>query len=80
MARFYFDIDDNGLLVRDNVGSEFPTLEAVRNEAISTLSDVASEAPFGVSQKRCAVLVRDDLNRPALRVTLTLNIQWLGRT
>ena len=63
----------NGFVIRDGEGGDFATLEAVRNEAISTLSDVASEAPFGVTKKTCAIAVRGDLDRPILRVTLALN-------
>jgi hypothetical protein len=77
MTRFYFDTDDGSNSIRDEDGIEANSLEAVRNEAISVLSDFAAEVPIGVNQRVFAVQGRDDVGHPILGATLALNIEWL---
>ena len=41
MARYYFDIKEDEVLVPDEEGMNFPTLEDAQREAVNTLSGLA---------------------------------------
>lgn len=43
MARYYFDIRENGELSMDENGVELPSLDAARTEAQRTLAELMSE-------------------------------------
>ena len=77
---FYFDIDLGGASVRDKKGLEVDSLEAVRNGAISALSDAAIQTPSGVNHSAFVVGVRDENDNPVLRVTLALDVEWVRPT
>ncbi|MFH6781353.1 MULTISPECIES: DUF6894 family protein [Methylobacterium] len=76
MACFYFDIQDGHLIV-DDVGSEFPNARAARDAAIRVLPDIA-RVHMGTGQSReVSVLMRDSAGHNLFAATLTLTTTWL---
>ncbi len=74
MSHYYFDTQD-GHLVQDEVGIECDNFQAVLAQATAGLADFAKEAVPGAKLKEMAVRVRDDRDRPVMRVTLRLEIK-----
>lgn len=70
MARYYFDIREGDIVVPDEEGMEFPTLESVQREAVHTLGDLAKNMTFEIGlpgPQKTAIEVRDD-NGPVLQI------------
>lgn len=62
MARYYFDIKEDDVLVPDEEGMDFPTLEDVQREAVNTLSGLAKHISYRVKEpgpQKTSVEVRD---------------------
>jgi hypothetical protein len=76
MARYYFDTHD-GHLVRDEVGIECDSFDAVRAQATAGLADFAKDALPGAKWHELAVLVRDDQGRPVMQAILRWEIEQL---
>jgi hypothetical protein len=78
MARYYFDVRDNGVLAVDEEGLELPDLQAVQIEAARSLADMARHAVWEKAETilglRMAVEVRDD-NGPVLQARFTFELE-----
>jgi hypothetical protein len=78
MKRYYFDVKDGDALSRDEGGMELPDIEAVQEEAVRALADMArdrAEAGRGLARD-LAIEVRDD-NRLVMRARFTFDIERL---
>lgn len=79
MPRYFFDIHD-GWSQRDDTGTEFDDLDAVRLEAIRTLPDIArDEIPKDGDRRTFTVLVTDENGCPIYSATLNFTGLWLKR-
>jgi hypothetical protein len=74
MARYFFDTHD-GNFVRDDVGIECDSFQAVRAIATAGLADFAKDALPGAKWREMAVRVRDDQGRPVMQAILRLEIK-----
>jgi hypothetical protein len=59
MPLYFFDTRDNDQLVEDDVGLEYPDLEAVKVEAARALAELARDVIPGSLKRELAVEVRD---------------------
>jgi hypothetical protein len=75
MPRYYFDMRENDGVAVDEQGMELPTVEAVQEEAIRSLADMAREAvrTGPVAGRHMAIEVRDDYG-PVLQVKFEFNV------
>ena len=70
MPRFFFDTRDNDLVLEDEVGLDYPDLEAVKVEAARALAELARDVIPGSLKRELAIEVRDELG-PVLKARLT---------
>lgn len=81
MARYYFDLIDEDVLVIDDEGLDLPDLRAVQAEAAKSLADMARDAVHTSSPTRglrsMAIEVRNELG-PCLQVKFTFEIARSG--
>jgi hypothetical protein len=70
MPMFFFDTRDDGELVRDNVGLEFPDLDTVRVQAAKSLAEMAVDVLPGSTERCLGVDVRDGADRAVLTTEL----------
>ena len=68
MAKYYFDIHDESGIAIDDVGEEFSSSEAARNEALATIGGLIKDSAARHSDTHLAIEVRDE-RRPVLKVT-----------
>jgi hypothetical protein len=76
MAKYYFDIDDNGLTVPDDEGIDCKTLAAVREAAIDALPRMACDALPDGDHHVISISVRDQTDKPVFHASLTLEAGW----
>ena len=77
MFRYFFDIEENGELTVDEVGTVLPNFKSVRDEAIRALPELAKdELPDG-PQHSFRVKVRDLSGDYIFQASLELKSQWL---
>lgn len=78
MARYYFDLRDEGDLAPDEEGMELPTMQAVQIEAACSLADIAKHAVWinaaTMMGHRMAIEVRDE-NGPVLQAKFTFELE-----
>jgi hypothetical protein len=60
MPRYYFDIQENGELARDEEGLDLPDLRAAEVEAAQSLASVARDMPPGAERHQMAIEVRTE--------------------
>ena len=70
MPLYFFDTRDNDEFIEDDVGIEFPDLEAVKIEAARSLAELARDVISGSLQRKLAVEVRDEFG-PVLMALMT---------
>lgn len=70
MPLFFFDTRDNDDFIEDDMGLDFPDLEAVKVEAARALAELARDVIPGSLKRELAVEVRDALG-PVLRALMT---------
>jgi hypothetical protein len=74
MARYYFDIADGSDTGTDEVGLEFPTLKAARDNALATLGEMArDEFPDG-DCRDFEISIRDEGGKFLLTAALALRV------
>ncbi|WP_454616617.1 DUF6894 family protein [Bradyrhizobium cenepequi] len=79
MRRYYFDIREGDRIVSDAEGLELSTIEAVQEEAASSVADMARDAVrkhSGGAGRVMAIEVRDD-SGPLLQVKFTFEVRRL---
>ncbi|MFT8246622.1 DUF6894 family protein [Roseomonas sp. BN140053] len=78
MPRFFYEIDNGNLPpVHDDEGQEFADREAVHQDAVATLAEMARALPNRSSdQNRISASVRDETGKLIFTVTLSLDVQW----
>ncbi len=76
MPRFFFDTMTDRVLVRDQIGTELPSWEAARQEAIKMLPDIArDEIPHDGNRREIIADVRDETGR----VVFTAQLSFTAR-
>ena len=73
MAHYFFDIEENGRVIRDEEGSPCNDESEMREMAIATTCSMAHELLRSGSPCHLVVNVRDHRDR-LLRVTLSMNV------
>ena len=79
MARYFFDIDDNGTLVPDDEGIECASRPVMRETAIGALPGLARDAHDMGERHVIKITVRNQASKPVLLATLTREVGWLDR-
>jgi hypothetical protein len=75
MARFFFDVSNNGKLVVDEVGLDLNGTTHAVGEAASALAEMADEMITSSQQQQVlSVEIRGELGAAVLRVTLALEV------
>jgi hypothetical protein len=76
MPRFFFDTTSDRALVRDQIGTELPSWEAARQEAIRLLPDIArDELPNDGNRRDIIADVRDETGR----IVFTAQLSFMAR-
>lgn len=78
MARYFFDTDDGEERVIDQVGIEFPTLDAARSQAVAALPGIAGDSPRLEDGREIVTVVRDETGRAIFRARLAVSGEWIG--
>ncbi|TXN81105.1 hypothetical protein [Methylobacterium sp. WL8] len=80
MARYFFDVHDGSVHQFDDKGTEFDTLDEVREQAMRLLPDVARDQALHESGRNAyTVVVTDEDHHPVYSATLSLVGVWLIR-
>ena len=74
MPRYYFDSHDGDQSIVDDIGVELPDIDAAKLEASRALTDLARDVVPGSIWRELCVSVRDELNRPILKVVMTFEV------
>jgi hypothetical protein len=77
VPRYFFDINDGERSSRGDVALEFPDAKAARDNAVTTLPDIARDVMPDGSKRDFIVTVRDENGRPVFRASLSLRTEWL---
>ena len=77
MPLFFFDIDDDGTLDRDEFGVELKSLEEARDQAIALLPDIARDQATDSEHRTITAVVRCHLGHVRYRTSLTINGGWV---
>ncbi|WP_425373693.1 DUF6894 family protein [Lichenihabitans psoromatis] len=78
MPRFYFDINDGAIDIRDDLGTEFVDRDAARLAAIDALPDIARDVMPNGNHRIMTCHVRDDQGRIIFEAKLILDARWLS--
>jgi hypothetical protein len=76
MPLFFFDTRDNDDFVEDEVGIDYPDLEAVKVAAAAALAETARDVLPGSLKRELAIEVRDKLG-PVLVARMTFEAVML---
>ncbi|MER8435413.1 hypothetical protein NKH36_18940 [Mesorhizobium sp. M1312] len=74
MARFYFDLNDNGVLYPDDEGTELESLGALESEAVTALLEIARDRMPDGTYREVAFHVRDGASTPLFVVKVTFEL------
>lgn len=74
MPRFYIDTTDGDLLVRDDVGLDYPDLHAATQAAVAALPDIAREELPDGDDRTFTAIVRDEGGVARVRASLKLTV------
>jgi hypothetical protein len=66
MNLYFFDTRDDGVLVSDDVGLEFPDLATVKVQAAKSLAELAADVLPGCDRRCLGVDVRDEAGLPVM--------------
>ena len=79
MPLYFFDFAD-GAHICDDIGTEFPDDEAMRQGAMRTLAEIAQhEIPTDGDAHAMTVFVRDEADRPVYTATLGYEGAWIRK-
>ena len=74
MPVYYFDINEAGVVQRDEVGLDLPDLERAISEARRTAAELMREAALrGVDNSTIEIIIRDHDERP-VRVAISVRM------
>ncbi|MBZ9985462.1 MULTISPECIES: hypothetical protein [unclassified Mesorhizobium] len=77
MARFFFDLTENGNVTEDNEGSELPDTETATDEAVKALTEIARETlPHDGNECELAFIIRDE-ERPIAEAVIRFELRPL---
>jgi hypothetical protein len=68
MNRYYFNFREGDEIERDRIGMFLPNLDAAREEAIRTWSDLVEVAAQGGDLPDCAIQIEDGGGEPVLTI------------
>ncbi|WP_375160176.1 hypothetical protein [Bradyrhizobium sp. RDT46] len=74
MPRYYFDSRDDDIFIADDDGLDFSSLDDVKAQATTALTELAKDVLPGSVVRTLAIEVRDDLG-PVLRIALRFEIE-----
>ncbi|AGB45005.1 hypothetical protein Mesau_02583 [Mesorhizobium australicum WSM2073] len=74
MARYYFDLVDNGTSFPDTEGTELPSLEAAEDEAAKALLEIAKDQMPEGNFREVALHVRAGASKPLVMVKVTFEL------
>ncbi|WP_027037577.1 DUF6894 family protein [Mesorhizobium ciceri] len=80
MARFFFDLTDNGELYPDPEGTDLTDLEAAEDEAARALLEIAKDQMPDGTFREVALHVRDAASSPLFVVKVTFELIRNGPT
>lgn len=76
MPRYFFDVSDNGNVIADDEGLDFPGDATMRDEAIKTLPRMAAEELPDGPEHIFGVRVRDEAGLTVFEARLELSTHW----
>ncbi|OIQ71489.1 hypothetical protein GALL_468910 [mine drainage metagenome] len=74
---YYFDFDDGRQASCDKLGTELANLEAVADQAVAALAEIARDQLPSRSHCVLTASVRNKEGRVIFKATLTLQSEWL---
>ncbi|MER8489340.1 hypothetical protein NKH53_13815 [Mesorhizobium australicum] len=74
MARFFFDLADNGKLYQDTEGTDLPSPEAAEDEAARALLEIAKDQMPDGTFRQVAFQVHDGASHPLFVVKITFEL------
>jgi hypothetical protein len=74
MTRFFFDITENGMFVRDDEGLELPSIDAARQEARATIGGIAREVLCTSTHGELTISARDQTGQTIATVKMTYEV------
>jgi hypothetical protein len=79
MPRYFFSSHDGDVFIGDDIGGEYPDLEAVKVEAAKALVELARDVIPGSVKRELSIEVRDELG-PVLIARMTFEAVVLRQT
>lgn len=76
MPRYYFDITDGDVLVRDEFGADCADGPDARDQAVAILFDIAAEKLPDSDRHGFAAAVRDEAGQVVYEARLSLDGRW----
>jgi hypothetical protein len=75
VVRFYFDVHNGADLVRDDDGSEFASLDAAIQGAITSAGEIGRNLLTKGRTSDIVIKVRDEHNQPVCTVTASMTVE-----
>ena len=76
MPRYFIDTAAGGLYAEDEEGSDLPNLEVARQEAVTSLPEIA-KGLIGKVPAEVISTVRDEAGTVLFKATLTVSEEWM---
>ncbi len=78
VAHFYFDVHDGTDLVRDDEGTEFASVDAAIQGAITSAGEIGRNLLAKGSTSDIVIKVRDEQNQQVCTVTASMKVERHG--
>jgi hypothetical protein len=78
VPHFFFDINDGEHVTFDDVGLDFSDAARAKDNAVSTLPDVARDVMPDGAKRDFIVTMRDGSGTSIFRASLSLRTEWLA--
>jgi hypothetical protein len=75
MALYHFDVDDNGTMYHDDVGTECADFAQVKHEAIAALAEMMRDSLPDGDHHRLTIKVRDEGGELVLQAALRFEME-----
>ena len=79
MARYFFDIHNTRFSSIDEDGHECSDRDAISEQALKILCDIAREKPLEHLNGQLGVTVRDGADHVVLTASVTLSVTWVAK-